>query len=140
MTVTKHLQNVLRVAVENQLAEIGLHPMVDLAPNIVAAYQGECNGLVRSVWVERDKWWSKNRGRFTVFLTVQEDNAKAGIACVPLATLMGREEADWKIWATDDQEQFVTMFADGMRNHGIPWLTAVGTPEGLARWRSQTAE
>ena len=132
-------------SIEGPLADIGIRLTEDRAGHTVAHYSGRKGDFDRTVTVVRDKWWSKNRGRFTIFLAVEPanrnsnrvDGVDSDAAEMPLADLMGRGTSDWKIWATDDKPPFIDELKSGMQEHGIPWLERVSDPEGFAQWREE---
>ena len=142
MTVLEHLRDILADSIERPLSDIGIVLTTDRTGYTVAHYSGRKNDFDRSVTVVRDKWWNKNRGRFTVFLIVQPsggdpDDPDPVHAEMPLADLMGHKTSDWKIWATDDKSSFVDQLENGMLEHGIPWLDRVSNPEGFAQWQEE---
>lgn len=142
MTVLKHLRGILAASIEPQLAEAGLNLTDDRSGYTIARYAGTKGGFEREVIVVRDKWWSKNRGRFTVFLTVCPRNVDSATSdadvdrCAEtnLGHLMANENHRWKIWVTDDAGPFVEALSRGMRDFGIPWLERLSDTGGFARY------
>ena len=145
MTVLEHLRRILAASIEPQLAEAGLNLTNDRSGYTIARYAGRKGTFEREVTVVRDKWWSKSRGRFTVFLSVYPQNvdsakSDAGIercAETNLGHLMESENHDWKIWATDDAGPLIDALSRGMRDFGLPWLESVSDTDGFARYLAE---
>ena len=141
MTVLEHLREILAKSIAGPLAEVGIELTDDRSGYTVAHYAGRKGDFLRTVTVVRDKWWSRNRGRFTIFLGVErleqenEDPLDKDAAEIPLSNLMGRETSDWKIWASDDALPFIEQLGSGIREHRIPWLERVSDPDGFAQWK-----
>ena len=143
MTVLEHLRRILAESIEQPLADVGIKLTGDRSGYTVAHYAGRKGDFERTVTVVRDKWWSKNRGRFIIFLEVERkessdstsERGRPDTVDVPLGDLMGRDTSDWKIWATDDATPFIEQLHKGMCEHGIPWLERVSDPEGFLQWQ-----
>ncbi|QDV88797.1 hypothetical protein [Planctomycetes bacterium TBK1r] len=144
MTVIEHLRRILAESIEPQLASADIYLTGDRSGNTIARYSGRRNNFDCEVTVVRDKWWSKNRGRFTIFFVVSrtvnystqgemndDDSVEANLGC-----LIGDGTQDWKIWATDDAEPFVETLSAGMRDYGIPWLERVSTDRGFDKYQA----
>ncbi len=144
MTVIEHLRQILAESIEPQLAHVGINLSHDRSGYTIARYAGRRKNFNREVNVVRDKWWSKNRGRFTIFLRVcraDNDSKNTQVGCdesveTSLGYLTQNDTQDWKIWATDDAGPFVEMLSDGMRDYGIPWLEHVSNDQGFDKYRA----
>ncbi len=144
MTVIEHLRQILAESIEPQLANAGINLTGDRSGYTIARYAGRSKNFDREVTVVRDKWWSKNRGRFTIFLSVcrTESDLKNppmdGEQSVEtrLGYLAQNDTQGWKIWATDDAGPFVEMLTNGMRDFGIPWLEQVSNDDGFDKYRA----
>jgi len=137
MTVIEHLREILAASIDEPLANVGIRLTDDRTGQTIAHYSGRTKDFNRMVTVVRDKWWSKTRGRFTIFLSVAKnviDDGGTGYAEMPLGDLMGRDSSDWKIWASDDAARFVDELRDGIINHGIPWLERISEYDGFTQW------
>ena len=71
MTVIEHLREILAESIEEPLADVGIHLTDDCSGYTIAHYAGRKGDFDRTVTVVRDKWWSKSRGRFTIFIGVE---------------------------------------------------------------------
>lgn len=143
MAVIEHLRQILTESIEPQLATAGICLTGDRSGYTIARYAGRRNNFDREVVVVREKWWSKNRGRFTIFLIVRRTARDATQEMdnddsveTNLGYLTGNDTQDWKIWTTDDAQTFVEMLSAGMRDAGLPWLERVSTDEGFDKYQA----
>ncbi len=142
MTVLEHLRQILSESIEPLLADIGIALTGDQSGYTIDRYNGRKNNFEREVTVVCGKWWSKNRGRFTIFLivrgatdnSVQKQTNGHDWLEINLGYLMENDTQDWKIWTTDDAQAFVDILTAGMKDYGIPWLERLSTDDCFDRY------